>query len=112
MYFDDEVDVFSQPRTNGFVKLGKGRLTHDIDGGFTITGHHNGQDYCIRRAPLEINSLHVEYEYFRIRRADCLDISTETDSYYCYPTQENVITKLAFATEEIYQKALRERGQK
>ena len=110
--FTDEVDVFSQPRTNGFVKLGRGEFTHTIEGGFTVTGHHNGQDYCIRRAPLEANSLHVEYDYFRIRRADCFDISTETDSYYCYPTKENVITKLAFATEEIYQKTLRERGQK
>ena len=108
--FEDEVDVFSQPRTNGFVKLGKGKLTHDRENGFVLTGHYNGEDYCIRRAPLEANSLHVEYEYFRIRRADCLDISTEKDSYYCYPTKENVVTKLAFATEEIFDLALRSRG--
>ena len=36
---------------------------------------------------------------------DCVDISTENDSFYCYPTKENVVTKLAFATEIIYQKA-------
>ena len=33
---------------------------------------------------------------------DCVDISTENDSFYCYPTQKNIITKMAFATEEIY----------
>jgi hypothetical protein len=33
-----------------------------------------------------------------------VDISTEDDSFYCYPTKQNVITKLAFATEILYQK--------
>ena len=32
----------------------------------------------------------------------CFDISTEKDSFYCCPTKENVLTKLAFATEEIF----------
>ena len=107
--FADEVDVFSQPRTNGFVSLGKAKLTHDRENGFIVEGHHNGSDYRLIRKPLESNSLHVEYEYFRIRRADCFDISMEKDSYYCYPTKENVITKLAFATEEIFLRAMRER---
>ena len=108
--YTDEVDVFSMPRTNNFVPLGKAKITHSVQDGFVLEGHHNGKDYRIQRKPLEINSLHVEYEYFRVRRADCFDISTETDSFYCYPTQENVVTKLAFATEEIFQKNLRERS--
>jgi hypothetical protein len=33
-----------------------------------------------------------------------VDISTENDSFYCFPAKENVVTKLAFATEEIYQR--------
>ena len=103
--YEDEVDVFSQPRTNGFVPLGKAKVTHDAVNGFVIEGHYNGSDYRVQRTPLEINSLHVEYEYFRIRRADCFDISTETDSFYCYPTQENIVTKLAFAVEEIFRMA-------
>ena len=107
--FADEVDVFSQPRTDGFVSLGRAKLTHDRENGFVVEGHHNGSDYRLIRKPLESNSLHVEYEYFRIRRADCFDISMEKDSYYCYPTKENVITKLAFATEEIFLRAMRER---
>ena len=107
--YEDEVDVFSLPRTQGFTKLGKGKLTHNVKDGWVLTGHYNGSDYRIQRKPLEINSLHVEYDYFRIRRADCLDISTETDSFYCYPTQENIVTKLAFATEEIYDIVLKNR---
>ena len=105
--FEDAVDVFSLPRTQGYTKLGKAKLTHDLENGWVLEGHHNGSDYRVQRKPLEINSLHVEYDYFRIRRADCLDISTEKDSFYCYPTQENIVTKLAFATEEIYQMSVK-----
>ena len=100
-YYEDTVDVFGEPRTQGFVPLGKAKITHDVNNGWIIEGHHNKADYRVHRKPLQINSLHVEYDYFRIRRADCFDISTENDSFYCYPTHNNV-TKLAFATEISY----------
>lgn len=111
--YADEVDVFSLPRTQGFTKLGKATITHDMENGFILKGHYNGQEYRIQRKPLEINSLHVEYDYYRIRRADCFDISTETDSFYCYPSKEyeKIVTKMAFATEEIYRIALEKRGE-
>ena len=111
--YEDEVDVFSLPRTQGFTKLGKAKISHDIENGWVIEGHYNGSDYRIQRKPLEMNSLHVEYDYYRIRRDDCYDISTEKDSFYCYPTREKkIVTKLAFATEEIYKLALEQREQK
>jgi protein-arginine kinase activator protein McsA len=100
-YYEDTVDVFGEPRTQGFVSLGKAKITHDVENGWIIEGNHNKASYRIHRKPLQINSLHVEYDYFRIRRADCFDISTENDSFYCYPTHNNV-TKLAFATEISY----------
>ena len=49
-----------------------------------------------------MNSLHLEYDYCYIKPFDCFDVSTEKDSFYCYPTKENVVTKLGFAVEEIY----------
>ena len=52
--------------------------------------------------------VHVEYDYCYIEPYDCIDISTPDDSYYCYPTKENVVTKLGFATEEIYKMKLEE----
>ena len=107
--FSDTADVFSMPRCWSFEKLGKATLTHDPENGFVIRGHYNGKDYVINRSPLQINSLHVEYDWFRIRRDDCIDVSTENDSFYCYfDNAKNVVTKLAFATEAIYQKKLRE----
>ena len=101
--FTDEVDVHSMPRTWRFIPLGKATLTHDAENGFVLTGHYRGRDYLIRRQPLEINSLHVEYDFPHIKPFDCVDISTENDSFYCFPQKQNVVTKLAFATEEIYQ---------
>lgn len=106
--FTDDVDVYSLPRCWKFEPLGMAKLTHDPENGFILKGHYRNSDYEIRRAPLESNSLHVEYDFGHIKPFDCLDISTENDSFYCYPTKQNVVTKLAFAVEEIYQKKRRE----
>ena len=106
----DEVDVFSQPRCYSFIPLGKASLTHDPENGFILKGHYNGKDYFIQRHPLQSNSLHVEYDWAHVRKDDCIDISTENDSFYCYfKNHENIITKMAFATEAIYLKHLREK---
>ncbi len=102
-HFEDTVDVYSMPGCWKMPSLGKAKLTHDPTEGWVLEGHYNGKDYRIQRMPLQMNSLHVEYDWYRIKRADCLDISTSKDSFYCYPSQENVVTKLAFATEEIFE---------
>ena len=101
-HFEDKVDVYSLPRCWRFLHLGDATLTHDINEGFTLTGHYRGQDYKIERKPLGQIGLHIEYDYCYIKPFDCVDISTDKDSFYCYPTKQNVITKLSFATEEIY----------
>ena len=104
--FEDEVEVFSLPRCWKFEKLGKAKLRHTIDEGWVLEGHYNGADYRIHRQPIQQNSLHIEYDYCYIRPEDCVDISTENDSFYCYPlTRTDVVTKLAFATEILYQRA-------
>ncbi len=105
-YFEDEVDVYALPRAT-FLPLGKAKVIHDPEKGFILQGHYRGEDYYVNRTPLQTNSLHVEYDYCYIRPEDCFDISTEDDSFYCYPTKQNVITKLAFATEILYEKHLR-----
>ena len=105
--FSDEVDVYSMPRCWKFEKLGKAKLTHTIEGGFVLEGEYRGEKYHIHRTPLQTNSLHIEYDYCYLKPLDCVDISTENDSFYCYPeTRENVVTKLAFATEELYARAM------
>lgn len=100
--FEDDVEVYSLPRCCKYEPLGFGKLTHDPEQGFVLTGHYREKDYRIQRTPLQTNSLHVEYDFLRIKPFDLVDISTENDSFYCYTTKKDVITKLAFATEEVY----------
>lgn len=102
--FEDDVEIYSQPGCYSFPYLGKGTLVHNPEVGFVVRGNYNGEDFCIHREPIQTSGLHVEYDFGKIKPyRDCLDVSTENDSFYCYPTKENVITKIAFATEIIYQ---------
>jgi DNA-directed RNA polymerase subunit RPC12/RpoP len=102
--FEDDVDVFSQPRCWKFEHLGDGHVVHDPETGFTLVGHYNGEEYRINREPIQNNSLHIEYDWCYVKAEDCFDISTENDSFFCYPKKQNVVTKLAFATEILYEK--------
>ena len=107
--FEDEVDVWSLPHIYRYIPLGKAKLTHDPENGFVLEGQYRGETYRIQRQPLQTNSLHVEYDFTPLKAIDCVDISTENDSFYCKPSRSDVITKLAFATEELYQQALRQK---
>ena len=100
--FRDEVEVFSLPRVARYIPLGKATLSHTPEEGFVLEGEYRGEKYHIHRQPAQTNSLHVEYDFGPLKKGDFVDISTENDSFYCKPTQKNVITKLAFATEELY----------
>ena len=100
--FEDEVEVFALPHIWRYIPLGKAKLIHDPKNGFSLEGHYRGERYYIHRQPQQTNSLHVEYNFTPIDGRDYLDISTENDSFYCCPSKPNVITKLAFATEELF----------
>ncbi len=100
--FEDEVEVYSLPRCMKFENLGKAKLRHNPQEGFVLEGHYRGEDYRIERKPKGMYGVHVEYDYCYIKPHDCIDISTEKDSFYCYPKKQNVVTKLSFAVEEIY----------
>ena len=104
--FSDEVEVYSLPRVWRYIPLGKAKLTHTIEEGFCLEGFYRGQRYFIQRTPRQTNSLHVEYGFGPLNNEDYVDISTENDSFYCRPTQYNVLTKLAFATEELYLRSM------
>ena len=108
-HFEDDVEVYSLPRCYKYHPLGFAKLTHDPENGFVLEGHYRDKDYRIQRMPLQTNSLHVEYDFLRIKPFDLVDISTENDSFYCYTSKKDVITKLAFATEEIYKLKLEEK---
>ena len=99
--FEDEVDIFSLTDPMKFIHVGKGKLVHNYDG-FTVSGNFGGEDFEINRPVLGMYGVHIEYDYVYVRPEDCVDISTDDDSLYCYPTKKNVVTKLSLATEELY----------
>ena len=101
-FYRIETEVLSLPRILRYIPLGKATLTHDPEKGFILEGHYRGQTWHIERQPAQTNSLHVEYEFSPLKNRDYVDISTENDSFYCIPQSRNIITKLAFATEELY----------
>jgi hypothetical protein len=53
--------------------------------------------------------VHVEYDFAYVKKikGDCFAISTNNDSFFCYPSKPNVVTKINFAVEEIYKKTLK-----
>ncbi len=101
--FEDEVEVYSLPRIYRYIPLGKAKLKHDIENGFALEGFYRNEKYYINRLPIQTNSLHIEYEFPPLKGRECVDISTENDSFYCCTSKPNVLTKLGFATEIIYQ---------
>ncbi len=107
-HFEDEVEVFSLPSCMKFQNVGKAKLVHDYSG-FTVSGEYDGKKYSIHRSVAGMYGVHVEYDYCYVRPEDCIDISTDKDSLYCYPSKKNVVTKLSFATEELYKYKMDER---
>ncbi len=109
--FFDEVDIYSQPRAMNFIHLGDGTLSHDPENGFVIEGEYRGEKYRAQRLPGGQNGLHVEYDYCYLKPEDCVEISISYDSFFCYPkNKKNVVTKLSFATEELYAMKWKESG--
>jgi ribosomal protein S27AE len=97
------VRVDSLPNTRGFVDLGAGVLTHDMDG-FTLTGVCRGHAYTERWKPRALYSCHIEYNYKK--KGDCIDLNTSSDTLYIYPEgRDFAVTKISLATEELYSHA-------
>ncbi len=104
-YFEDEVRIETLPNSWRFYKQGMGRLIQTPTE-TRIECNYYGEDYTLVRSAKSMDSLHIEYDY--LGRGDCVDISVPDDSFWCYVCKRDVITKLAFATEEMYKLALAE----
>lgn len=103
-YFEDEVRVETLPGSLKFYKQGMGKLIQTPEGTRLECSYHN-EPYVLVRTAKSMDSMHIEYDY--LGHGDCVDISIPEDSFWCYTTKRDVITKLAFATEEIFKAASR-----
>ncbi len=97
------VTVDSLPNAIGFVRLGEGTLVHDMNG-FTVRGvDRDGDEFLMKKDVPSLYSCHIEYEYLG-KHGDCVDLNTLEDTWYIYPHGTDFsVTKMALATEELYQ---------
>ena len=102
-YFEDDVRVETLPGAWRFYKQGMGKLIQTPEG-TTVTCNYYGEDYELFRSAKSLESMHIEYDY--LGRGDCVDISIPEDSFWCYLTKRDAITKISFATEEMHKLAM------
>ena len=100
-HFEDDVrveDYYSTPV--GLIPVGEGRIVHD-EHGFTFTGTIDGEQTTINKDVGTMYSVHIEYDF--LKRGDCFDIATQKTTYFMFlKTARNYLTKMHFATEELY----------
>lgn len=102
--FESEARIETLPGWKKFYKHGSGRLIQDMTGTYVICDNLYGKgEFTLHKKPLELDSVHIEYDY--LGRGDAVDISVPDDSFWCYIRARDAITKLSFATEELYQNA-------
>jgi hypothetical protein len=101
--FDKEVQIDSLPNASGYVDIGDGRLSHNMDG-FTLTGVSDQEQFRMEWPAKTLYSCHIEYNYLG-KKGDCVDLNTLTDTLYIYPKGNDFsVTKLSLATEELFKK--------
>ena len=100
--FTCQARVDALPNAKGYMDLGMATLTHDMTG-FTVDGTYQGEDYHVHIPAASQYSVHIEYEYLG-KYGDCVDLM------YVYPKDcLFAVTKMALATEELYQYYERQR---
>ena len=100
------------PNSKGFVRLGNGKLVHDMTG-FHLSGtkDYDGQPFNMDIDASGQYAVHVEYDYRFGGYKDCIDLNTMDDTWYVFPTDcEFSLTKISLATEEIFNEIWRQRN--
>ena len=103
-YFEDTVRIETLPGSLKFYKQGEGTLIQTPEG-TTVKCNYYGEEYTLFRSAKSLESMHIEYDY--LGRGDCVDISIPDDSFWCYVSKKDCITKISFATEEIHKLAVK-----
>ena len=107
-HFEDDIRIedYYNNKTS-CMEVGNGHVVHDKNG-FTITGEVNGKPFSVNKPVSSMYSVHIEYDF--LGRGDAFDIATEQTTYFMYlKTAQNYLTKMHFATEELYDFYVREK---
>ena len=101
-YFEDDVRIETLPNSFKFYKQGMGKLIQTpTETRVECTAY--GEPFTLVRNGKSLESMHIEYDY--LGRGDCVDISIPDDSFWCYLSKRDAITKISFATEEMHKLA-------
>ncbi len=94
---DTDVDIAVQVNLDGVCMIGKGHLTHNLDG-FHLTSADGTLDYS--QSPVLGHTLYSDYYWYEI--GDVIGIGNNEFSYFCFPKENVSVTKARLATEELY----------
>ncbi len=99
--FEDDVRVEDYYSTKvGCIEVGSAHVVHD-EKGFTFKGEVNGKPFELNKPVSSMYSVHIEYDF--LNRGDAFDIATEETTYFMFlKSAQNYLTKMHFATEELY----------
>ncbi len=112
-HFECDCHVNDLPNSKGYVRMGNGKLVHDMNG-FRLKGV---RDYDGKPFEMNIDSagqyaVHVEYSYRFGKYEDCIDLNTLEDTWYVFPENcDFSLTKISLATEEIFNEIWRKRNE-
>ena len=104
-HFEDDVRVEELFNSHiGFYNQGKVHMVQDLDGIHLHGTLDNGMRFDLDKDALSTASIHIEYNFKK--RGDAIDIATLEGTWFVYPiNMDNVLTKIHFATEAIYNNA-------
>ena len=103
-YFEDTARIETLPGSLKFYLQGEGKVIQTPTETRVECNYH-GEPYVLTRSAMDLESMHIEYDY--LGRGDCIDISIPNDSFWCYLSKRDAITKISFATEEMHLLAVR-----
>lgn len=94
---DVDVDIGIMIDYKALYTVGKGRLTHNLDG-FHLTGCDGKLDYSQKA----IASYGLNADYFWYEIGDIICIGDHRALYYCFPPKNIPVAKARLAAEELY----------
>ncbi len=103
--FEDRPRIMTLPGWTRFYDQGVGYIRQTPEGTYVeVPSLYGGEKFSFMRRADDLDSMHIEYDY--LGRGDCIEVSLPDDSFWCYLTGRDRVTKISFATEEIYKLAI------
>lgn len=101
-YFEDTVRVEIPAKGKQSGQQGIAHFSQDAHESRLICTYA-GEEYTMIRTGRSLEKLKIEYDY--LGKGDCFEFPGHEGTLRCYPSKRDVVTKLAYATEEIHQQS-------